>query len=212
MKLLGKDCGCERRAEESGISNPFRYWLWHWPLRQSRRALYALLSLSRDLRPLANNLLFGDHLTIVEGELTARVIRADGSIEHYNLGKNTIGDAAVTFLRDDFNNGGQDISTMNFHAWGTGACATPPACVTTNLVTEATEARVAGTRSVPAANQFRTVATITADGTKTITEWKLASAGAGGTAWSLRCFAGISVVLNDAIEFTYTLTITCVTG
>lgn len=194
MNFLGRDCGCSKRKAESGISNPFRYW--------ARRLLW---------KPATALLLLPERFTIAEGRLTARVTRADGRVEQYDLGANTITDAAVAYLVDDFDNGGQDISTMNFHAWGTGSCSTP-ACGATALVTEASESRVSGTRSQPAANQFRSVGEITAAGVKTITEWGLFSASSAGTAWSLRCFTGIVLAASDSIEFTYTVTFNCVSG
>lgn len=219
MRLLGKDCGCEGRAAESGISNLFQYWLWWKPLHVVRTMLYRLLSLKADLKPVMRGLILGEHMMVAEGHLTARITRANGSIEERDLGYNTITDAAVAKLADDFNNaaGGADVSLFNFHAWGTGACGgVPPACGATLLVTEAAEARVSGTRSQPAANQFRSVGTITATGNKTITEWGMFNIVTANTitAWSLRCFSGssIGVLIGDSIEFTYTVTFTCVSG
>lgn len=162
-------------------------------------------------RRLRSALGLSEHLTIMEGHLTARVYRANGRVEDLDLGPNTITDAAVAFMVDDMDNDAQDITTLNYHAWGTGACSTP-ICGATTLVTEAAESRVSGTKSQPSANQLRTIATITSASTQTITEWGLFSASTGGTAWSLRCFTGIGVDNGDKIEFTYTLTINCVSG
>jgi hypothetical protein len=214
MKILDKDCGCDARKTESGITNPFQYWLWYRPLREARRLLYRLLSLKRSLTPIMRGLVMGEHMMVAEGHLVARVIRADGRVEDVDLGYNTITDAAVSYLADDFNNasGGADVSLFNNHAWGTGACSNPVACAGTALTTEASEARVSGTRSKPAANQYRSVGQITANGTKTITEWGLNTASSSGTFWSIRCFTGIALVVNDAIEFTYTVTFSCVQG
>lgn len=205
MNLL-KDCnGCAARRAESGIDNPLVYWLAWWPLNRLRRLL---------ARPLRLSQFIGETMMRADGHLTARVLRSDGRVELLDLGRNTITDAAVAFMVDDFVAGGAttDITNMNFHHWGTGACTTPPPCTATALVTPGTEARVSGTKSEPAANQYRTIATITADATKTITEWGLFSASTGGTAWSLRCFTGIALASGDAIEFTYTLSISCVSG
>jgi hypothetical protein len=206
MKLFGLwDCRCGERAAESGIHNPLVYWGLYRPGRLLRRALWRAMGAVYG---------FDDHLTILEGHLTAKVTRANGLVEHLDLGKNTITDAAVAYLVDDFDNGAQEISTMNWHAWGTGACTDPPTCPTTTMVTEAAEARVAGTRSQPSANQYRTVAEITSASSQTITEWALMSASTSGTAWSLRCWVATGIALGngDKIEFTYTLTINCVTG
>jgi len=131
-----------------------------------------------------------------------------------DFGLNTITDAAADFLADDFVDGTTDVTNMDWHHWGTGggACASPIGCGATTLTTPGSEARVSGTASQPATRQYRTVATITADAGKTIDEWGLFSASSAGTAWSLRCFGDIILALNDAIEFTYTLTIACVSG
>lgn len=193
MKLFGLfDCGCDQRKA--------------WLISRIRRAMWSLLGVEA--------LAGGGKAVLATGRLTARIIRADGRVEELDLGFNTITDAAVAFLVDDFDLGGAttDVTLMNNHHWGTGVCVIPPACTVTGLVTPGTEARVAGTKSQPAANQFRTVGTLTADGAKTITEWALFSASAGGTGWSVRCFTGVALALNDSIEFTYTATFNCVTG
>ena len=196
MKILGWDCGCEERKKK----------LLDWFLRRTHpgRMLLAWLGI--------HIVSMGEHVLTAEGVLSARVRRGGVWGEPFVIGRNTITDAAADFLANDFFDGSTDVTAMDFHHWGTGACAIPPACGSTALVTAGSEARVAGTASKPAARQYRTVATITADGTKTITEWGLFNLSAAGIAWSLRCFAGIALVLNDAIEFTYTLTVACVTG
>jgi len=197
MKIFGWDCGCEERKKR----------LVSWFLRQTwlGQALLAWLGI--------HIVAMGEHVLTAEGVLSARVRRAGGSWEEpFVIGRNTITDAAADFLANDFFDASTDVTAMDFHHWGTGACAIPPACGSTGLVTPGSEARVSGTASKPAARQYRTVATITADGAKTITEWGLFNLGAAGTAWSLRCFAGIALALNDQIEFTYTLTVACVTG
>lgn len=148
----------------------------------------------------------------IEGILERRIFRADGRIELLPALHNTITDAAADALANDFFDASKDVTAFDFHAWGTGVCAIPPACTVTALVTAASEARVTGTASKPAVRQYRTVGTITADAAKTITEWGLADAATLGTFWSIRCFTGVALALGDAIEFTYTLTVACVTG
>lgn len=196
MKILGWDCGCEERKKH----------LLSWFLRGT--------VLGRTLLRWAgiHIVSMGEHVLTAEGVLTARIIRADGRIEERVLGRNTITDAAADFLADDFFDGSDDVTAMDFHHWGTGTCIIPPGCASTGLVTPGSEARIAGTASKPAVRQYRTVGTITADAAKTITEWGLFNLAAAGTAWSLRCFTGIALALNDQIEFTYTLTVACVTG
>jgi hypothetical protein len=158
-------------------------------------------------------------MKMIEGRLRMKVIRADGRIEHVDPqtgecyeGPNTVTDAGVAFLVDDWDDDTTDITTMNYHEMGTGGSppGTPAVGVTT-LVT-AVESRVAGTKSQPAANQIRSVATITATATRAINEWGLLSASTGGTLWSSRWFTVINLNSSDAIEFTYTLTITSFTA
>lgn len=91
-----------------------------------------------------------------------------------------------------------------FVGWGTGAGTAAKA--DTTLFTEASEARVASTESQPAANQNRFVATITADGTKTITNAGVLSASSGGTLLLHSDFTGVVLLANDSIQFTFTLT------
>jgi hypothetical protein len=97
------------------------------------------------------------------------------------------------------------INAFNQHDCGTGATAA--AIGDTVLQTPAGTARVAGTQSNPAANQYRTVATIAFTGTLAITEWGLFSAASSGTLWDRRVFAAINVTNGDSIQFTYTLTV-----
>lgn len=126
-----------------------------------------------------------------------------------------ITDAGVTFLRDDFNNNAQDITTMNFHGLGTGGGA--EAVGNTALTTECTTAlnpdstRATGTRSTPAGNQYRSVGTLTFDGDAAVIEHGILSQSAtgGGTLWDRSTFAAVNVVgaNADSIQSTYTLTL-----
>lgn len=91
-----------------------------------------------------------------------------------------------------------------YGAWGTGAGTAVKG--STVLFTEASEARVITTNSQPAANQSRYVYTITADGTKTITNSGVFDAATVGNLWVHFDHAGVGVILNDAIEYTVTIT------
>lgn len=96
------------------------------------------------------------------------------------------------------------LDNTNAHvAMGTGVTAAAKG--DTALVTESSEARVAATTSQPAADQNRWVATITADGTKTITEAGLFTASTAGILIIRGDFGGIAVDANDSIEFTFEL-------
>lgn len=124
-----------------------------------------------------------------------------------------ITDAGVTFLRDDWNNNAQDLTTLNFHGCGTGVAA--EAVGDTALGTESTTAlnpdstRATGTRSTPAGNQYRSVGTATFDAVAAITEHGIFSQAAtgGGTLWDRSVFSAINVANGDSIQFTYTATL-----
>jgi len=140
------------------------------------------------------------------GELRGVLIRSDGS--HFDLGilgKQSVTDAGVAFMVDDFDTGTNSINLFNQHDSGTGITAENVTDV--GLVTPAGPARVAGTKSQPAADQYRTVATITYTATLAIREHGLFSAATGVTLWDRTLFAIINVVNTDSIQFTYTLTV-----
>lgn len=148
------------------------------------------------------------------GRLYASVIRGHGGVEHLGLlSTKVVTDAGVAFLVDDWDANGQDISTMNFHGCGTGAVAEN--VTDTALGAESTTAlnpdstRATGTRSQPAANQYRTVGTLTFDASAAITEHGILSQSAtgGGSLWDRSVFAAINVASGDSIQFTYTCTI-----
>lgn len=152
------------------------------------------------------------------GRLYASVIRADGRLEHLGLVcTKVITDAGVAFLVDDWDvntaSATNDITTLKYHGCGTGTTA--EAAADTALVTESTTAlnpdstRATGTQSQPAANQLRSVGTVTFDGTAAITEHGLFSQAAtgGGTLWDRSLFSAINVVSGDSIQFTYTCTV-----
>ena len=176
-----------------------RNWRAHW------RALY-LGSYSVVEGALARALGGGADRVTMRGEVAAKIIRADGrAVDLGCIGKRVVTNAGVTYMRDDFNDAAGDINAFNQHDSGTGTVA--EAVGDTALGAAAGPARVAGTKSVPAANQYRTVATIAYTATLAITEHGLFSAAAAGTLWDRTVFAAINVVSGDSIQFTYTLTI-----
>jgi hypothetical protein len=151
----------------------------------------------------------------ITSELRGRKRTADGQwIDYGVLGRRVITNAGVAFLVDDWDNNGQDISTLNYHGCGTGTTA--EAVGDTALVTESTTAlapdstRATGTRSQPAANQYQTVGTLTFDNTAAITEHGLFSQATtgGGTLWDRTVFSAINVASGDSIQFTYVMTAT----
>lgn len=146
--------------------------------------------------------------------LEATVYRANGAIERLGLiSTKVIADAGVAFVVDDWDNNGVDLTTLNFHGCGTGVGG--EAVGDTALGTESTTAlnpdstRATGTRSQPAANQYRSVWTLTFDATAAVTEHGLLSQAAtgGGTLWDRSVFTAINVVSADSIQFTHTTTL-----
>jgi len=108
-----------------------------------------------------------------------------------NVGKNYVAD-----LMD----GTSSAANPYYVAWGTNATA--PVATNTTLGTEASESRSSATEDQPVADRNRWVATITADGTKTITEAGLFTASTSGILVIHIGHTGIPVVLNDQIEYT----------
>lgn len=184
---------------------PLRYRLRTWWYEIALRLRLCVVGF---VRGLCGTGIFGT------SRLYATVLRRNGDIEHMGLlSTKVITDAGVAFLVDDWDNNGADISTMNFHGCGTGATA--EAVGDTALGTESTtilnpdSTRATGTRSQPAANQYRSVGTLTFDGSGAITEHGLLSQAAtgGGTLWDRSVFSAINVANGDSIQFTYTCTV-----
>lgn len=100
--------------------------------------------------------------------------------------------------------GGASAPTNWFAAWGTGAGTAAKG--DTTLFVEASEARVSSAEAQPSADQNEFQATITADGTKTITNAGIFSLSTGGVLLLKSDFAGVALVINDQIAFTFTIT------
>ena len=88
--------------------------------------------------------------------------------------------------------------------WGTGAGTAAKG--DTTLFTEASESRVTATESQPTADANRFVGTITADGTKTITNAGVFDASTSGNLLLKSDFTGIALTASDSIQFTFTIT------
>lgn len=107
---------------------------------------------------------------------------------------------------------GAQTTRAEYVGWGTGA--TTPVVTGTDISTAATEARTLATVSKTGAGstaKLQAVATITADGSKTITNAGLfttAGSGSPPSGGSLVVWgdhAGVAVLLNDAIQYTITI-------
>lgn len=112
-----------------------------------------------------------------------------------------VGEAQVT----DFTQASGNLDSSGaWVGWGTGGGTAIKA--DTTLFTEASESRVNPTTTdQPSADIARWIATITADGTKTITNAGIFDASTSGNLFVKGDFGGIALVLNDKIEFTITL-------
>jgi hypothetical protein len=151
---------------------------------------------------------------IATARLYLTVYRADGRVEHLGLvSTKLITDTGVAFLVDDWDNNGQDLTTMNFHGIGTGTNAENQ--TDSALQTESTtnlnpnDTRATGTRSQPAANQYRSVGTLTADGAIACTEHGIFSQAAtgGGVLWDRSVFSVVNLASGDSLQATYTCTV-----
>lgn len=141
----------------------------------------------------------------VLAELQAEVRRADGSVERLGVvSRRVVTDVGAAAIADSFRNLFEP-ETFNFHDSGTGTNA--EAAANTTLQTPAGPARVSGTQSGPAANQYRTVATINYTSTHAITEHGVFSASTAGTLLDRSVFSAVNVGNGDSIQFTYTLTV-----
>lgn len=184
-----------------------------WPAYLRSLRLELALRFRVAAKGLYRGLVLGSGVFAVS-RLHATVYRADGRIEHLGLiSTKLITDTGVAFLVDDWDANGQDITTLNFHGCGTGTNAENQ--TDSALQTESTTAlnpdntRATGTRSQPAANQYRSVGTLTFDAGAAVTEHGLFSqeATGGGTLWDRSVFSAINVVSLDSIQFTYTVTV-----
>ena len=150
---------------------------------------------------------------IATSRLYATHFRPGKKPDHRGLiSTHVITDTGVGFLVDDWDGNGQDISTMIYHGVGTGTNAENQ--TDTGLQTESTTAlnpdstRATGTQSQPAANQLRSVGTLTFDASAAITEHGICSAATSTyVLWDRSVFSAINVVSGDSIQFTYTCTL-----
>ena len=179
---------------------------WRWYLRNYSRPGWVLgiigMLLARALTAVTG-------IPTIVSNLRVRVVTRSGDVIDYGVvGRRVVTDAGVGFLVDDWADASQDITNLNYHACGTGTTA--EASGDTALVAEATAItdRAAGTKTQPAANQIRTVATLSFTGAGAITEHGLFSSvtEGAGTLWDRTVFAAINVADGDSIEFTYTCT------
>lgn len=187
------------------ISNEQLNNLFLWRLRQFPKFL--------DSQRIIHGAKFGSRLArclTMHGELRATLFqqrrRYVKPIELGLLSCRSVTDAGVAYLVDAFQGiNSAEPENFNYHDAGTGTTA--EAVGQTALVTPWGGARVTGTVTEPAANQYRTTGTITFNNTFAITEHGLFSASSTGTMWDRSVFTAINVVNTDQIAFQYTLTV-----
>lgn len=150
--------------------------------------------------------LLGLPVLIARTELEIVVRRVGGDLQGIeDLGVvscRVITDAGAAFLASACT-GSTEMEALNWHAIGTDSTA--EAVGDTALGAEV-EARVSGTQSNPAANQYRSVATITATAQRLVREHGLLSANAAGTLWDRSVFALQTLEIGDSLTFTHTTT------
>jgi hypothetical protein len=153
------------------------------------------------------------------GQLFLTVIRGDGTVEPLGLASlRSVTTAWVRFICDDFNAGGQEVSNMKFHGFGTGAGG--EAVGDTALVTEVTntvyvgDVRPTGSQAsatVSTNATYTTVATFSPDSGSSpvaVTEHGVFSANSAGTLLDRSAFSAVNLVVSsDSLQATYVLTV-----
>jgi len=141
-----------------------------------------------------------------EARLFAKVIRANGDVEDLGLiSTKLVTTAFVEFLVDNLVAEVSSFGDFKFHGMGTGSTA--EAIGDTTLVT-AVETRDTGTQLEGAsANIYRSVGTVTATSARAVREHGLFNIVTGGILMDRSVFALINLATDDAIQFTYELTV-----
>lgn len=143
--------------------------------------------------------------TVVEVHTLLVAVHLRNGVE---IGRREVRDRVVTdagrdAIVDAFTNT-FELENFNYHDSGTGTNA--EAVGDTALQTATGIARATGTQSQPTSDVYRSVGTITYDGTYAITEHGLFSAASAGTLLDRTVFTAVNVVNNDQIQFTFNIT------
>ena len=156
------------------------------------------------------------NLPTILGELSVRVIKADGTIIDYGLvSLRVVTDAGVGFIVDAFQNS-VELENMKYHGLGTGTGneAAGDTALGTELTTEYETDNTRATGDLgegASANIFKTIATnLINSGTPAVTEHGIFSqaANSGGVLLDRSKFAAINLASGDSIQSTYQLTFT----
>lgn len=146
------------------------------------------------------------NIPTLHSQLAIKVRRADGwTIDYGVVGYRSITTAFVNFVTDQLQTETSVFGDFKYHDAGVGTTAENVA--NTTMETTDGESRATGTQTESAANAYRSVGTISYTSTKAITEHGLFNDSSAGTLMDRTVFSAVNVVSGDAIEFTYTLTI-----
>lgn len=144
--------------------------------------------------------------TAMTSALEAKLIKGGGSIVDLGvLGYRVVTTAFVNFVVDQLQTETSVFGDFKYHDSGVGTTA--EAVGDTTMETTDGESRATGTQTESAANQYRSVGTISYTTTKAITEHGLFNDPTAGTLMDRTVFSAINVVSGDSIQFTYTLTV-----
>jgi len=141
---------------------------------------------------------------VFHSSLSARVFRRDGRVEDLGvISRKKVTTAYVNKLVDMLQGTNPaEVANFKYHDSGTGTNAENK--TDTALQTPTGVAREVGSQTEGASgNVYKTVATITYDGSYAVTEHGLFDASTVGTLMDRSVFSAISVGNGDKIEFTY---------
>lgn len=144
-------------------------------------------------------------LTVHSELKLTKIFKSGRRIPYGVVSRRVVTDVGVAFIVDDWDDDTTNITDLNWHGIGTGSAAEDQ--TDTALGTEV-ETRVSGTKSQPAANQLKTVGTITATAQRLLREHGIFSAVSAGTLWDRSVYALITLEIDDAIQCEYTATLT----
>ncbi len=176
---------------------------WAWRLRNGLRRSYWLGWLYTRAA-IAFSWLTG--IPTLTGQLSLKLRRSDGwTIDYGTVGYRVVTTAFVGFVTDQLQTETSTFGDFKYHDAGVGTTAENAS--DTAMETTDGESRATGTQTESAANAYRSVGTISYTSPKAVTEHGLFNDSSAGTLMDRTVFSAVNVVSGDAIEFTYTLTI-----
>ena len=140
------------------------------------------------------------------GQLSLKLRRSDGwTIDYGVVGYRVVTSAFVNYVTDQLQTETSTFGDFKYHDAGVGTTAENAS--DTAMETTDGESRATGTQTESASNAYRSVGTISYTSTKAVTEHGLFNDSSTGTLMDRTVFSAVNVVSGDAVEFTYTLTI-----